>query len=132
MVSDLSAFEKTVLAQAPPGAVVIGASVSPDGRYGAALTLLPSANYLMDDVFVREGDRWVYDGGGSGGGIQWTALGGRSRGVIRYGDEAPRHAVVAYVRYKGAEYRVPVRSGHFFFVAWDEAFGENPVLVHFE
>jgi hypothetical protein len=48
--------------RAPPGAVVIGASLSPDGRYGAALTLLPSANYLMDDVFVRDGDRWLLNG----------------------------------------------------------------------
>ncbi len=54
MVGDLAAFESTVLDQAPPGAVVVGASLSPDGRYGAALTFLPCANYLMDDVLYRE------------------------------------------------------------------------------
>jgi hypothetical protein len=40
---EIDAFEKAVIAQGPQGAVLVGASISPDGRYGAALTLLPSA-----------------------------------------------------------------------------------------
>ena len=132
MASDLAAFESTVLDQAPPGAVVIGASLSPDGRYGAALTYLPSANYLMDDVLVRDGDRWQLRGGGSGGGISWSVLGEGDRGVLRYGGEAPEDASGAWVRYQGAEYRVPVRYGHFLFVAWDATSHENPALIRFE
>jgi hypothetical protein len=135
MAGDLEAFEGTVLDQAPPGAVVIGASLSPDGRYGAALTYLPSANYLMDDVLVRDGDRWQLHGGGSGVGISWTflgVLGEGDRGVLRYGGQAPDGASGAWVRYQGAEYKVPVRHGHFLFVAWDATSHENPALIRFE
>jgi hypothetical protein len=128
----LAAFESIVLDQAPPGAVVIGASLSRDGRYGAALTFLPSANYLMDDVLVRDGDRWQSYTGGSGGGISWTVLGGGPSGVLRYGDQAPEDASGAWVRYEGAEYRVPIRYGHFLFVAWDATSHENPTLIRFE
>jgi hypothetical protein len=124
MAADLAAFESTVLDQAPPGAVVIGASLSPDSRYGAALTLLPSANYLMDDVLVRDGDRWQLHTGGSGGGISWAVRRKGDRGVLRYGGQAPEDASNAWVSYKGVEYRVPVRYGHFFFVAWDAASDE--------
>jgi len=62
IVDELAAFERAVLAQPPPGAVLIGASVSPDGKYGAALTLLPSASYRMDDAFFRtEDERDIYE-----------------------------------------------------------------------
>lgn len=128
---DITSLERAVVAQAPPGAVVIGASVSPDGVYGATLTYLPSANYLMDDVFTRDGDRWELHSGGSGGGLSWTSLGDET-GVLRYGDEAPASASAARVEYEGREYRVPVRSGHVLFVAWDTAFREDPCLITFE
>jgi hypothetical protein len=101
MAADLAAFESTVLDQAPPGAVVIGASLSPDSRYGAALTFLPSANYLMDDVLVRDGDRWQLHTGGSGGGISWAVLREGDRGVLRYGGQAPEDASNAWFSYKG-------------------------------
>lgn len=132
MAGDLAAFESMVLDQAPPGAVVIGASLSRDGRHGAALTFLPSANYLMDDVFFRDDDRWQLHTGGSGGGISWSVLGGGHRGVLRYGGQAPEGASGAWVRYEGTEYRVPVRYGHFLFVAWDTQSHENPTLIRFE
>jgi len=133
MAGDLADFESMVLDQAPPGSVVVGASISPDGRYGAALTFLPSANYLMDDVFDRDGDRWQLNRGGSGGGISWSVLDEGDRGVTRYGGQAPEDASGAWVRYDGAEYKVPVRYGHFLFVAWDAAFPhEHPALIRFE
>jgi hypothetical protein len=132
VAGDLAAFESMVLDQAPAGAVVIGGSLSRDGRYGAALTFLPSANYLMDDVFVREDDGWQSYTGGSGGGISWTVLGGGHRGVLRYGGQAPEDASGAWVRYERAEYRVPVRYGRFLFVAWDTRSHENPTLIRVE
>jgi hypothetical protein len=132
-VGGIAAFESMVLDQAPPGAVVVGASLSPDGRHGAVLTFLPGANYLMDDVFDRDGDRWQLNRGGSGGGIAWSVLGEGDRGVLRFGGQAPEDASGAWVRYEGAEYRVPVRFGHFLFVAWDTAFPEDhPALIRFE
>jgi hypothetical protein len=130
--SDLAAFERAVIAQAPPGAVVIGASLSPDGKYGVALTFLPSANYLMDDLFIRDAERWETYGGGSGGGISWSSLGESDRGVLRYGDEAPDGASAARVTYEREEYRVPIRHRHFLFVAWDTRFSEDPRLVGFD
>lgn len=71
----LAAFEEAVLAQAPPGSVLVGSAVSPDGMNGVALTILPTANdYAMDDVFERVDDRWVAASGSSGGsGIGWTS-----------------------------------------------------------
>jgi hypothetical protein len=66
-MDELLAFEQAVIAQAPPGAVLIGASISPDGTYGAALTFQPGANYLMDDVLVRRAGHWGTYVGGSGG-----------------------------------------------------------------
>jgi hypothetical protein len=131
VAGDLAAFESMVLDQAPPGAVLIGASLSRDGRYGAALTFLPSANYLMDDVFFRDDDRWQQYTGGSAG-INWTVLGEGPRGVLRYGDQAPEDASGAWVRYEGAEYRMLVRYGHFLFVAWDVSSNEYPTLIRFE
>jgi hypothetical protein len=131
-MDELLAFEQGVIAQAPPGAVLIGASVSPDGHYGAALTLQPSANYLMDDVLARRAGRWEIHAGGSGGGQSWSKLGQEDRGVVRYGDEAPQGASVAHIGYEGQEYRVPVRHGHFLFVAWDAPRDEWPSLIGFE
>jgi hypothetical protein len=78
-----------------------GASISPDGAYGAAWTFLPTAGYLMDDLFIRNGDRWDMHGGGSGGGISWSALGEDDRGVLRYGHEAPDGVSTACVKYGG-------------------------------
>jgi hypothetical protein len=101
-----------VAKKAPPGAVVIGASLSPDGINGAALTFLPSANYLMDDVFIRDGDRWQINGGGSGGGISWTALGEGQRGVLRYGGPSSGGHVrrVGRVRGGGVQGACSIRS----------------------
>jgi hypothetical protein len=114
VTTDLAALERAVLAQAPPSAVVVGASVSPDGKYGAALTPLPTASdYLMDDVLVRSRDGWESYTGGSGGGISWTTLHETDDvGVLRCGGEAPPGATVAWIRYEDAEHRVPVRHGH--------------------
>jgi hypothetical protein len=131
-VADLSSLELAVVAHAPPGAAVVGASVSPDGSYGVALTFLRSANYLMDDVFVRNAGGWEGHGGGSGGGISWTSLGDGELGVLRYGDEAPDGASIAVVEYEAQEHRVPVRHGHFLFVAWNSQFSEDPILVGYE
>jgi hypothetical protein len=105
--------------------------VGPDCRYGAALTYLPSANYLMDDVFARNDDRWELHSGGSGGGLAWTALDDET-GVLRYEDEAPAGARAARIEFGGREYVVPVRFGHFLFVAWDADGDEEPRLVDFE
>src|SRR5439155_22371820 len=133
IVDELAAFERAVLAQAPPGAVLIGASVSPDGKYGAALTLLPSANYLMDDAFFRTEDEWDIYGGGNGGGLSWTLLREEGdRGVLRYSDEAPEGASIARIRYEGLELRVPVRHGHFLFVAWDASSDDRPSVDGFD
>jgi hypothetical protein len=131
-VTGLSSLELAVVAHAPPGAVVVGASVSADGAYGVALSFLRSANYLMDDVFVRSDEGWEGYGGGSGGGISWTSIGDGERGVLRYSDEAPDRASVAVVQYEGQQHRVPVRHGHFLFVAWNTSFTEDPTLVAYE
>jgi hypothetical protein len=130
---ELVAFEKAVIAQAPRGAVVVGASVSPDGTYGAALTLLPTAgDYLMDDVFIRVGHEWEAYSGGSAG-IRWTSLDDESEtGVLRYADEASAETSAAWIRYEGEDYRVPVRHGHFLFVAWRTRFHEDPSVIRFE
>jgi hypothetical protein len=128
----LLAFEQAAIAQAPPGAVLVGASVSPDGNYRAALTFQPGANYLMDDVLVRRVEKWELYMGGSGGGLSWTKLGQEDCGVLRYGDEAPEGASVARIGYEGQEYLVPVRHGHFLFVAWDAPPDERPSLIGFE
>jgi hypothetical protein len=128
-----SAFEEAVLAQAPPGAVVVGSAISPDGKYAVALTILPTAtNYPMDDIFERIGKRWVGLSGGSGGGVGWTSLGDEGEGVLRLANEAPLGARAAVVAYEGREHRVPTREGWFFFVAWDTAYTEEPRLLRFE
>lgn len=100
-MDELVAFERAVIAQAPPGSVLVGASVSPDGKYSAALTLHPGANYLMDDIFLRQGDHWELYEGGSGGGISWSRLGEEDRGVLRYGGEAPEGTSGALISYQG-------------------------------
>jgi hypothetical protein len=127
-------LERAVLAHAPPGAVIAGVSVSPDRRHGASLTLLPSAtDYPMDDLFERVDERWIDAGGGSGLGVSWSSMTeDGSRGVLRFGDEAPSDATSARIMYEGREYDVPVRHGHFWFVAWDTEFHEDPKVVAFE
>lgn len=132
-MDELFAFEQAVIDQAPPGAVLIGASISHDGKYGAALTFHPGANYLMDDILVREGDRWELCEGGSGGGISWSRLGEEDRGVLRYGAEAPEGTSGALIRYQEQEHRVTVRHGHFLFVAWNVPSScEQPNLLGFD
>jgi hypothetical protein len=127
-------FESAALRQAPPGAVLVGSSISSDGRFAAALTLLPSANdYPMDDVFIQMPEGWQIFYGGNGCGISWGSLGqNEGGGVLRYGDEAPESALVAIIEYEGVEHRVSVRHGHFLFVAWDTPYARDPVLVGFE
>ena len=51
--------------------------------------------------------------------------------MLRYGDEASE-AAAAVVEYDGVEQRVPVRDGHFLFVAWDTLYAADPVLKCFE
>jgi hypothetical protein len=134
MKTAIAALERAVLGQAPPGAVLVGTSVSPDGKYGAALTALPTASdYLMDDVLVQSRNGWESYTGGSGGGISWTTLHETDNvGVLRYGDEAPPGATVAWIQYEGAEHRVPVRHGHFLFVAWNTDYHEDPEVIRFD
>jgi len=87
------------LAGAPPGAVIIGLSIAPNGLRAAALTLLPSADYLMDDLFHDADGRWQPGEGGSGGpGINWS---GGGLGVVRFSGEASVDARYAVVRYDG-------------------------------
>jgi hypothetical protein len=131
-MGELLAFEQATIAQAPPGAVLVGASISPNGNYGAALTFLPGANYLMDDVLVRRAGEWEPYVGGSGGGLSWSKLEQEDRGVLRFGDEAPEGASITLIGYEEQEYRVPVRHGHFLFVAWDAPPDERPSLIGFE
>src|SRR6266496_3718283 len=52
------AIAEVVLADAPPGAVIVGLSIAPDGRRAAALTFLPTANYLMDDLYEWVDGTW--------------------------------------------------------------------------
>jgi hypothetical protein len=134
MSDAVAVFEEAVLAQAPPGSVVVGSAISPDGTYGAALTILPSAtDYPMDDLFERIDGRWVEAGGGSGSGICWTTLDGTGDlGVLRYANEAPPGARAALIAYEGREYRVPIREGWYFLAVWDTAFTEDPRILRFE
>ena len=132
-IHELAAFEKAVIDQAPRGALVVGVSLSPDAAYGAALTFLPTADYLMEDAFERDGDQWELTQATTGTGTYWAPTGEGERGVLRYADEAPRGASVARVEYDGQEHRVSVRHGHFYFVAWDVASpGTEPSLISFE
>ena len=106
------AFEKAVIAQAPRGAVVVGTSISPDGKFSAALTLLPTAgDHLMDEVFIRVGDKWETYSGGSAG-MCWTLLDDQSEtGVLRYGDHAPAQTSAAWIRFEGQDYLFASATG---------------------
>jgi len=134
MSDELVRFEEAVLAQAPPGSIVVGSAISPDGSYGASLTILPSAtDYPMDDLFERTGERWIGAVGGSGGGVTWTSTERTDKpGVLRYADEAPNGARSAVIAYEEREYQVPVREGWFFLVVWETAYTEEPRLLRFE
>jgi hypothetical protein len=126
-------LDDAIRAGAPPGSVIVGKSVSPDGRHAAALVLLPSAGgYLMDELFFLTDDGWESYGGGSGGGISWSRLSGGSGGVLRFANDAPVDADVARVEYEGQEHSVPVEHGHFLFVAWNTDSGSDPRLIGFE
>lgn len=130
---ELGVFERAVIAQAPRGAVVVGTSISPDGSYGAALTVLPAAgDYVMNDVFIRVGDRWETHSGGNGD-MQWALLDDESEtGVLRYGGNAPAGTSAAWIRYEAEDHRVPVRHGRFLFVAWRTPFRDYPRVIRFE
>jgi hypothetical protein len=133
-------LEEALAAEMPPmSSVVIGSSVSPTGRYAAALRLVPSAGgYLADELYERDESGWTSYGGGSGGGISWSSLvdvsTGRASdgnlGVLRYGEEAPPGATSVRIEYEG-EHTVPVVHGHFLFVAWDTEFATDPRVVEF-
>jgi hypothetical protein len=128
----LELLVSAVTDQAPSGAEVIGASVSPDGLYGAAVTYLPSASYLMDDVFEFVEGSWQLHTGGSAG-VSWTSLEDEgTSGVMRYVDEAPADATAAVLTYEGTEYRIPVRHGHFLLVVWNTRYTEEPRISRFE
>jgi len=132
-MDELESFEQAVLAQAPPGALLVGASISPDGKHGAALTVYPAANYLMDDVFVRDGDRWELRMAGGGGGIGWSWLGGEEGvGVLRFEGRARAGTSWALVTFQAERHRVPVRHGYFQFVAWNVGDEAQPSLDGFE
>jgi hypothetical protein len=131
-MGELLAFEQAVIAQAPQARSSLALPLSLDGNYGAALTFQPGANYLMDDVLVRRADEWETYVGASGGGLSWSKLGQEDRGVLRFGDEAPEGASITLIGYEAQEYRVPVRHGHFLFVAWDAPPDERPSLIGFE
>jgi len=132
-MDEVAAFEQAVLAQAPPGALLVGASISPDGESGAALTLHPDTHYPMDDVFVREGARWELRSGGGGDGIGWSWLGpDEDVGVLRFSGGAPADATAALVTLQGVQHRVPVRHDHFLFVAWNVTSDAQPRLDGFE
>jgi hypothetical protein len=119
--------------------VVVGVSVSPSGNYAAALRLVPSAGYLGDELYVRGEQGWTPYGGGSGGGITWSALIDRptgtacdeTLGALRFGDEASQGATEAQIEYEGCQYSVPVVEGYFLFVAWDTECGPNPRVLGF-
>jgi hypothetical protein len=121
-----------VTGQAPSGAEVIGASISPDGRYGAAVTYLPSSSYLMDDVFEFVEGGWQLHSGGSAG-VNWTSLEDDAMsGVMRYVDGAPETATAAVLTYEGTEYLVSVHHGHFLLVVWNTRYAEQPRIIRFE
>jgi hypothetical protein len=123
--------------------VVVGVSVSPSGNFAAALRLVPSAgylgDYLGDELYVRHEQGWTPYGGGSGGGITWSALVDRptgtasddTLGVLRFGDQAPPGATDAEIEYEGRRHTVPVVEGYFLFVAWDTECVTNPRVLGF-
>jgi hypothetical protein len=124
------ALAKTVLAGAPPGTLIVETSIAPDGRRAAALMFLPSANYLMDDLLEWIDGTWRSQEGGSGGpGMNWS---GGDIGVLRFSGEAPGGAQTAVIRFDGSEHRVPIKHGHFLFVAWDTPFSHDPEVIRFD
>lgn len=133
MTDELAALEAAVLAHAPPGAVVGGSAISPDGRYAATLTILPSASgHPMDNLFERTDDGWTDAGGGSAG-VSWTSLDADGdSGVLRYADEAPGGATTAVIAYEGREYRAPIREGWFFLAVWNTTYTREPRLLRFD
>jgi hypothetical protein len=130
-VDDLTGtVSEVVLADAPPSAVIVGLSIAPDGQRAAALTLLPSASYLMDNLYELVDNAWESGQGGSGGpGINWS---GGDVGVLRFSGEASGDSQTAIIQYNGEEHSVPVNHGYFLFVAWDTPFSHDPALVRFE
>jgi hypothetical protein len=134
VTDELAEFEAAVIPLIPSGLAVIGGSaVSPDGRYGAILTIFPNAGGLATEwLFESEGDRWVDAGGGSAG-VCFTSLDDeRKWGVLRYADEAPSGSMAAVIAYEGREYRAPVREGWFYFAVWNTTYTEEPRLLRFE
>jgi hypothetical protein len=134
VTDELAAFEAAVVPLLPSGpAVICGSAVSPDGRYGALLTIHPdSRGHPLDWLFERIDDRWRDAGGGSAG-VSWNSLSSNGDlGVLRYEDEAPPGASTAVVLYEGREHRAPVREGWFLLAVWDTAYTEDPRLLGFE
>lgn len=128
----LNLLVEAVTSQAPSGAELIGAAVSPEGRVRRGGHYLPSAAYLMDDLFECVDGRWQLHSGGSAG-VSWTSLADDgTSGVMRYVDEAPTAATAVVVMYEGTEYRVPVRHGHFLAVVWNTRYTEEPHIARFE
>jgi hypothetical protein len=128
---DVDEFEEVVVRLSPRPTVILGSSVSPDGRFGAVLTLIPSADYVLNELYEHTPDGWVSYISGNGD-VTWRSLGEYSRGVLAFGGEAPESASAARVVYEGGEYVVPIRHGHFFYVHWDTDYHEEPRLVGFE
>src|SRR3954469_24340354 len=132
-MNDADTLERAVLAQGPPGALLVGASVSPDGRYGTALTLDASTRYPMDDILEWSGERWKPYSGGSGAGTSWTRLGKDGDiGVLRFAGVAPAGVSTVVVEFQGQQHRVTPRYGHFLFVAWYVGIDARPALVAME
>jgi hypothetical protein len=130
-VADIAEFEDAIVSLNSRPIVVLGSSLSPDGRYGAALIRLPTAtDYVLNTVYASTPEGWKDHTGGNGD-IQWVSL-GRSGGVMAYGGEAPHTATAARVLYEGVEHTVPIRHGHFFFVSWDTNYDGEPTLLGFD
>jgi hypothetical protein len=129
---EVDALERAALAQAPPGAVVVGSSISPDRQHAVTLTILPTASdYAMDDLFERVDDHWEpLAGGGGGGGTTWWSFPGR--GVLSYGGAAPADSTFACIAFEGCEYRVRVRHGYFLLAVWDTNYSDEPRLIGFD
>jgi hypothetical protein len=132
MDDDQASFEEAALSVARPGSVLVGAAISPDGRYGVAVAILPSrSDYPMEDLFERIDGRWTSIGGGGGAALSWTAF-GDAPGILRYAEPAPADARAALISYEGTVHRVAVHRGWFFFVSWNTRFTEEPILLGFE
>jgi hypothetical protein len=132
-VAAIDDFEAAVAKLGPRPLLILGSSLSPDGRYGAALSLLSTAAtyYPMNDLFENTAEGWIDHSGGNWD-SQWTALGDDSRGVWTLAGKAPDTATVARVAFEGSDHTVAVRHGHFFFVQWDTGFDDEPQLVGFD